>query len=63
MKITYTGQFKKDYTKAKRQSKNIGKFKRLIEELVGISKGRSAYYDHKLRGNWEGFRCCHIEPD
>ena len=63
MKIYYTSQFKKDYKKVKKQNKDIGKLRIVVEKLATKEKLEPKYKDHALIGNWKGFRDCHLEPD
>ncbi len=63
MKINGTSRFKKEY----RQMLKRGYDSILFEYIVGeIANGRplaEKYNDHALKGNFEGFRECHIQPD
>ncbi len=63
MILHYTTQFKKDYKKAKKQSKDLSKLKNIIEKLVGQQPLEPKFKDHQLTGNWKGHRDCHIESD
>jgi mRNA interferase YafQ len=63
LKIVYSSQFKKDYKKAKKQNKDIGKLGFVIEKLAAKERLDAKYRDHPLSGNWKGFRDCHLEPD
>lgn len=61
--IQITKQFKKDVKRIKKQGKDQEKLKFIInvlhkEELLGVK-----YKDHKLSGDYQGSRECHIEPD
>lgn len=63
MILHYTTQFKKDYKKVKKQNKDLGKLRIVIEKLVDEQPLEPKYKDHQLFGNWKGHRDCHIEPD
>jgi len=63
LNIFYTNQFKKDYKKVKKQNKNLGKLREIIEQLSHETKLGPRHKDHKLVGNWTDHRECHIEPD
>ena len=63
MNIIYTTQFKKDYKKIKKQNKDLGKFRVLIEKLSVGEKLDSFYKDHLMSGRWKKHRNCFIEPD
>ena len=63
MKINRTSRFKKEY----RQMLKRGCDSKLFEYVVGeIANGRplaEKYSDHALKGSFEGFRECHVQPD
>lgn len=63
MNIIWTGQFKKDYKRAKKQNKDIGKLRTVIELLVQRKPLPAKYRDHKLTGYAREHRDCHIESD
>lgn len=63
MKIYHTSQFKKDYKKVKKQNKDIGKLRIVVEKLATKEKLEPKYKDHALIGNWKKFRDCYLEPD
>jgi mRNA interferase YafQ len=63
LKLVYSSQFKKDYTKVKRQGKDLSQLLIVIEKLMKKEKLPTKYNDHKLTGRWKSFRDCHIEPD
>ncbi len=54
---------KKDIKKAQKQGKDLNLLFEIVDQL---SEGKTLdpkYNDHKLSGNYEGKRECHIEPD
>ncbi|MBI3252297.1 MAG: type II toxin-antitoxin system YafQ family toxin [Candidatus Omnitrophica bacterium] len=59
----YTRQFKKDLRLAQRRGKDIGVLKRIMTQLVEGHALSEKYKDHPLRGEFERYRECHIEPD
>lgn len=63
LRINRTSRFKKEY----KQMMKRGCDSKLFEYVVGeIASGRalaSKYSDHALKGSFEGFRECHIQPD
>lgn len=63
MNIVWTGQFKKDYKRVKKQNKDINKLRDVIELLVQQKPLPAKYRDHKLIGYTKAHRDCHIEPD
>lgn len=63
LEIVVSSQFKKDYKKAVKQSKDINHLKDVIEKLSKKEKLDKKYFDHKLSGKLKEYRDCHIEPD
>ena len=46
-----------------KRKKNIEKLKIIIRSLVGLEALDPIHKDHKLVGNWQGRRECHLESD
>lgn len=65
MKLTvkFTGQFKRDLKRAKKQHKDIEKLLFVIDQLSNQKKLAKKYKDHNLTGKYSHCRECHIEPD
>jgi mRNA interferase YafQ len=61
--IQTTKLFEKDVIKAQKRGKDLAKLKFVINELVNNKVLPTKYKDHKLTGNYIGFKECHIEPD
>ncbi len=61
--IERTTQFKKDFKLAERQGLNMEELKKVILMLANGEKLPEEYKDHELKGNYNGNRECHIEPD
>jgi len=59
----YTRQFEKDIKRIKRQGKNLEKIKIIIRTLLQGKPLDLIHRDHKLIGNYQGRRECHIESD
>lgn len=59
----YTRQFEKDLKRMKRQGKKIDKLKLIMPSLVAVEPIDPIHKDHRLIGNWQGRRECHIEAD
>ncbi|OKH19738.1 type II toxin-antitoxin system YafQ family toxin [[Limnothrix rosea] IAM M-220] len=59
----YTKRFEKDVKRAKKRGKNLEKFKRIAHLLILGESLDDKYRDHKLIGNYQDRRECHIEPD
>lgn len=63
LEIFYTSQFKKDYKKAKKQRRDLDQLKKVIVMLQNQQILPEKYRDHKLTGDYVGFKECHIGPD
>ena len=59
----YTRQFERDIKRMKRRGKNSEKLKIIIRSLISEESLDPIHRDHKLIGNWQGRRECHIESD
>lgn len=61
--VLITNSCKKDIKKASKQGKNINLLFEVVDRLSEGETLEPKYKDHKLSGNYEGKRECHIEPD
>lgn len=61
--IQRTSQFKKDYKMAVKRGCDIEKLQKVVMILASGETLPEEYRDHPLRGNYSGYRECHIEPD
>ena len=61
--IIWTSKFKKDYKNAIKRNLNINLLDDMIRILASGQELPNKYNDHTLRGDWNGFRECHILPD
>ncbi len=61
--IIITNSCKKDIKRASKQGKNIDLLFDVVDQLSDGKKLDPKFKDHKLSGNYEGKRECHIEPD
>ncbi|MCU0600817.1 MAG: type II toxin-antitoxin system YafQ family toxin [Desulfobacterales bacterium] len=59
----FNRQFDKDLKRMQKRRKNIDKIKILIRSLIAEEPLDPIHRDHKLIGNWQGRRECHIESD
>lgn len=59
----YTHQFEKDVKRCLRRGKNPEKFKIIARSLLAGEPLDPIHRDHKLVGDWQGRRDCHIESD
>lgn len=62
-RVSYSGDFKRDFKRVKRQGCDMEKLERVLELLVNGEKLPSKYRDHKLGGEYLGTRECHVAPD
>lgn len=63
LEIVPSNQFKKDLKLAKRRGCNIEHLRNVINTLAQERKLDQKYRDHRLTGNYDGFRECHVDPD
>jgi len=63
MNVRWQSQFKKDYRRMMKQNKDIGKLDYVIEELAVPNPLPDEYRDHYLKGEYAGYKECHIAPD
>ncbi len=61
--IRPTTRFKRDLKRAGRQGQDLNKLKHVLETLAIPEALQPEFKDHKLKGKWQDFRECHIEPD
>ena len=62
--LQYSTQFKKDFKKLRKLP--IDDLKQVFDLIRKLEKNISLevkFRDHDLRGNYKGFRECHIKPD
>lgn len=61
--IKYSGRFKRSYKLAQKRGLDTGLLKDIILRLGEGMSLDEKYKDHPLKGNLNGFRECHIQPD
>ncbi len=64
--IERTSRFKRDYRREKSglHGKTLDAFLLAVLNLLVLDAVLPRrYFDHRLSGDWEGFRDCHIKPD
>lgn len=64
--VKFTSKFKKDYKLYQKRGYDMDKIKKVITLLASGTNQDiliNEYKDHALKGNWKGFRECHIAPD
>jgi len=63
LKLKISGQFKKDYKRCEKRGLDMETLKAVITTLVIPKSLEPKNKDHDLKGNYMGFRECHISPD
>jgi mRNA interferase YafQ len=58
-----TTQFERDKKQALKQRRDLTVLSRIMKKLIEEQPLEPKYCDHPLRGDWRGFRDCHIEND
>jgi mRNA interferase YafQ len=59
----FTGQFRKDVRRVERRGKDMGKLRTVLRLLCEAGPLPERLRDHPLKGEWNGCRDLHIEPD
>lgn len=62
-KLVLTGKFKKSLKLARKRGLDLGLMDDVVEKLLSGIPLEEKYRDHELKGNYKGFRECHIQPD
>lgn len=61
--LVLSGKFKKSLKAAKKPGLDIALLDSVVNKLLQGIPLDEKYKDHPLKGNWNGFRECHIQPD
>lgn len=61
--LILSGKFKKSLKAAKKRGLDIALLDLVVDKLLQGIPLDTKYKDHALKGNWKGFRECHIQPD
>jgi len=61
--IRKTSKYKKGLKRAIKRNLDISLLDTVVEVLANGLQLDEKYDDHALRGDYEGFRECHIQPD
>ena len=62
-KLRITNSFKRDYKKMIKRGADPRLMKVVVDTLLNGDKLPEKNKDHELRGEWLGYRECHIQPD
>ncbi len=63
LKLKTTTRFEKDYRKAIKSGKDMTRLKRVMTWIAGEQALTMELRDHKLIGNYQGRRECHLSGD
>ncbi len=61
--LILTGKFKKGLKLARKRGLDIKLLEEVVDKLQNDIPLEAKYKDYDLKGNWKGFRECHIQPD
>ena len=62
-KIKPSATFKRELKKMKNQKKDLSLLQNIVNSLAAGEQLPEKYKDHELKGNYRGYRECHIQPD
>ncbi len=62
-KLKTTTQFEKDYKKSRRSGRDMSRLKRVMTWIAAEQPLPVGLRDHKLIGNYQGRRECHLAGD
>ena len=63
LSVQQSHHFKRDIKKASKQNKNLKELQSVIELLMQKKALPAQYQDHRLVGDYHGYRECHLKPD
>ena len=58
-----TGRYRRDYKRIAKRGYDLDQLDALLDLLVGGQPLPAVWQDHPLRGQWKGYRECHIRGD
>ena len=61
--LIMTGKFRKSLKLAKKRGLDISLVESIVTKLQNDISLEDKYKDHELKGRYQGFRECHIQPD
>ena len=59
----WSGRFKRDVKRTEKRGKDMAKLRAVLTLRIEEKPLPRSFRDHALRGDWNGFRDLHIEPD
>ena len=63
LRPVYTSTFKKDFKRVVKRGKDPAKIQNVVKLLCSRQSLPASLFDHPLKGDYAGFRDCHVEPD
>jgi mRNA interferase YafQ len=63
LEILQSSRFKRDIKRLQKQGKKLADLRTIIHALVEKQPLHPKLRDHKLMGDWEDYRDCHVGPD
>ena len=63
MNVRWRSRFKKDYKLMMKRGKDIAELDFVIDELAVPNPLPEKYRDHYLKGEYAGYKECHVQPD
>lgn len=63
LKIKFSGKMKKDLKTCLKRGFNLSLFENIVDKLQVPEPLELKNKDHNLKGNYSGYRECHISPD
>ena len=61
--VKYTTAFKKSYKLIKKRGLDVALLDEVVDKLRRGQPLEDKFHDHALKGEFDGFRECHIKPD
>ncbi len=58
-----SGAFRRDVRRAEKRCKDLAKLRTMLSLLIDGKPLPVGCHDHPLKGEWNGYRDAHIEPD
>ena len=63
LQIKFTSKMKRDFKRVQKRGKDMKKLEEVLNLLVLQEPLPERYKDHPLKGDMQGYRECHIEPN
>lgn len=63
LKPTYLRSFERELDRDKKRGKDLSKMRKIMDALLEEKPLPSKNRNHKLKGEFEGYWECHVEPD